>query len=372
MIIQTEKLQEQCSKILGAVDSSVSTDITETLELEVKGSTLFLNVTNKEYYVSVNIPLTSEETTTFHAVVNASLFLNLVSKITTKEIELSTTDTTLVVKGNGTYKLPLVFTGDSLVVLPTIEIENVTSEFAIKSEALKSIVKYNLKELSKGDENVRKRTRLFYVDEHGCITRTTGACVNNFELPQAVKLYLTEKIVKLFKLFKEETVNFSLGYDSIANGTILTKVRFKTPTVELTAILTNDEKLISTIPVNAIRGRADAAYAYKVSVDKGLLLDAISRLSLFHQKDAIKVVSHLVFSDKTITVYDTKKDNFEVIPLVNEVPELVENYTAIFNTDDFKTTLESCEEQYITISFGNHQAVVVERNNVKNVVPECN
>ena len=39
--------------------------------------------------------------------------------------------------------------------------------------------------------------------------------------------------------------------------------------------------------------------------------------------------------------------------------------------NDLKKTLETCTEQYLTIHFGNQQAIVISRGNVKNVIPEC-
>ena len=38
---------------------------------------------------------------------------------------------------------------------------------------------------------------------------------------------------------------------------------------------------------------------------------------------------------------------------------------------DIKNTLETCNEQYLTINFGDSVAIVISRANIKNVIPEC-
>ena len=55
----------------------------------------------------------------------------------------------------------------------------------------------------------------------------------------------------------------------------------------------------------------------------------------------------------------------------NTTCEMENNYSALLDLNDLKQTLETCTEQYVTIHFGDSQAVVLSRGNVKNVIPEC-
>ena len=368
MIIETKILQESCKKILDAVDSNSTSIVTETLELSTKDSNLFLSVTNNSYFVSVRIPI--EGTAELHAVVDAKLFLSLVSKITTKSIELSTNDNVLLMKANGNYKLPMIFDGDELLKLPRIYIDNVTNEFPMDTSILQSILKYNSKELLKG--NVRLPVQeLFYIDNKGCITFTSGACVTEFELEQPVVLTLTEKIVKLFKLFKSDNIYFSIGHDTSPTGQMQTKVEFQDDSVLLVAILNTNSSLLNQFPVSAIRGRANDNYEHSVVLDKNHLSEAINRLSLFVKKNSLLKDTIIEFTEDSITVYDAMQENNEVIPLPSKCSTLTEPYIAKFSTSDLKLTLDTCDEQYITLSFGNHRAVLISRKNIKNVIPEC-
>ena len=124
MIIKSQKFQEICSTILAATDSAEISTLTETLELKVENKVLYLNVTNGEYYASVKFDLESDEQ--FHAAVNANLFLKLIAAVTTEDIELQAMSNYVLVKANGTYKIPMIFDGDKLLSLPKIEVKNPT------------------------------------------------------------------------------------------------------------------------------------------------------------------------------------------------------------------------------------------------------
>lgn len=372
MIIRIEKLQNACKNILTAVDSNTLSTITETLELVTVDNYLYMNVTNREYFAQVKIDI--GEVVDFHATVNATLFLKLISQITTDTVELNIKDNYVVVVANGTYKLPLIFDGDKLLELPEIEIKNVTNEFEIDSDILTSILQYNSKELLKGTI-ARPVQRLYYVDEKGAITFTSGACVNSFNLPQEVKLLFNDRLVKLFKLFDGSKVNLKIGYDNISEDIIQTKVSFTSPDIKLTAILSCDDSLLSKVPVSAIRGIATAEYPYSININKEYLLQAISRLLLFNtlsgSRDIVKPYSTLEFGKDSVTIYDVKKENKEVVNYNNTVLDIDEPYTAILDLPELKATLETCNEPYLNINFGNNTSIVLTRGRITNVIPEC-
>ena len=112
---------------------------------------------------------------------------------------------------------------------------NITSSFDIPVDVLKSILKYNTPELNKGviSNPVQK---MYYVDEQGAITFTTGACVNKFSLPQPIKLLLNKKIVNLFNLFTGDDVHFSLSQE-VKDGINITKIKFSTEYLTIVSFL---------------------------------------------------------------------------------------------------------------------------------------
>ena len=372
MIIRIENLQEACKDILAAVDNNELSAITETLELVTKDTYLYINVTNREYFAQVKININEE--VEFHATVNANLFLKLISQVTTDTVELTLKDNFVIVKANGVYKLPLIFDGDKLLELPEIEIVNVTNTFNIPSEILRSILNYNSKQLTMGTIS-KPVQKLYYVDEKGAITFTNGACVNSFTLDQPVKLLFNNRLVKLFKLFDEGDVKFTLGYDAIADDIIQTKVRFESENIVLTAILSCDDSLLTSVPVSAIRGRVTTEYPYSVNIDKDAMLQTINRLLLFNStagaaKEVIKPYSTFEFGKDSVVIYDVNKDNKETINYNNSIID-GESYTAILDLKEMKVTLESCSEKYLNLNFGDNTAFVIARGHISNVVPEC-
>ena len=370
LIIRIEEIQQACGKILAAVDSNSLSVLTETLQIKTENKKMYISVTNREYLAKVKIDI--PEDIEFLATVNANLFLKLVSQITTDTIELSVVDSTLILKGNGVYKLPLIFDGEKLLELPEIEIDNPTVEFDVDSNALLSLIQYNSKELTKGQPS-HPMQKMYYVDEKGAITFIFGACVNSFTLEKPVKMLLNDRLVKLFKLFKGEKVHFTMGMDALTDDIIQTKVRFETPEVTITSILSCDDTMLKTFPVDSIRGRANATYPHSIKVNKDQFLQTINRLLLFSSansaKDIIKPISEFKFEKDHVVVFDTRGENKEEVWYSNSTIE--DSYDTYLDLNDLKVTLETCVDPYVTLEFGDTQAVVVTHGNIKNVIPEC-
>lgn len=371
MIIKTKDFKEVCSTILSAIDSNELSTLTETLELESKNKVLKLSVTNGEYFVTVNFNLDSEEE--LHASVNANLFLKLINAVTSEDITLTMKDNYLEVKANGTYKIPYIYEDDKMLTLPEITISNPTLDMKVSGDVLGSILDYNSKELLRGTIS-RPVQKMYYVDEKGCLTFTTGACVNYFELEKPIKVLFNNRLVKLFKLFKNKMTNFTLGYDTIDETLTQTKVQFKTDNITLTAITGCTDDLLKSVPVSAIRGRAEFEYPYNVVLSTIELEDAVNRLLLFSAGYGniknLKPYSQFVFNNNQVTIYDSNKENSEILTFKNST-SVNEEYTMTLDLADLKLILDTISDDYITLSFGNHQAAVIKRQSISNIVPEC-
>ena len=375
MILKTADLKKVTDKILPAVDSSSVSNITENLEMYVENNNLCVCVTNGAYYVRSLLPLGGNED--FHATVNATLFLKLVSQITTEDVEFKTDEKTLFIRGNGKYKLPLIYDGANLLVLPKITIDNPTCEMSIDTGILHSISKYNSREMKNGLIS-RPVQKMYYVDENGAITFTTNACVNNFKLEKPVKMLLDEKIVKLLKLFRGDKVKFTLGYDSISQSIIQTKVKFADDSTEIVSILPCDDSMLGSVPSANIRGRATSNYPYSVVVNKNSIIQAINRLSVIIDRAlgggnviiGNALVAKFSFGCDGVTISDESGENSEFVNYANSCDALSSPYVTHFDIDYIKDTLSSCEDAYLTLNFGDSAALVIARANVFNVTPE--
>lgn len=373
MIISTEEFRKVCSTVLAATDGSELSALTETLELKTEGNILYLMVTNKEYFARVAFQLNHEEA--FHASVNANLFLKLIAAITSDTIEMSVNETNLNIKANGNYKIPLIYENDTMMSIPVISIANPTVNMTIPGAVLESIVNYNTKQLAIGTA-AKPVQKMFYVDEQGCITFTSGACVNSFTLTTPIRVLFNSRLVNLFKLFKGQAVNFTLGYDAISDTIIQTKVSFETANITLTAVTGCDDSLLNQVPVNAIRGRASKAYDNTVVLSVAAMSEAINRLLLFSSgyggKENLKPYGRFDFTHDDVTIYDAKKENVEILKYQNDTNITAETYSMTLDLVEFKKILDGCTEQYITLLFGDHKACVVVRGMVRNIIPEVN
>lgn len=372
MIIKTKDFAEVANKIKEAVSLDENA---ANLEVVAKGASLFLNVTNGEFYVSIKYELTEE--TSFAATVDASLFLDLVSQITAEEFKLNTEGNALIVTcGKSKYKLPMIYDNDKLMSLPVIKISNKTVEMPISFDILDSILNVNSKELAKVKKmEVNELQKMYYIDETGCFTFTTGACVNSFTLEKPVKLLLNEKIVKLFKLFKDDVL-FSLGQDPLPNGTTRTKITLETSNIYLAAVITSDDDLINKVqgPCIATKRFISEAYSHHVVLSAKEVSAAINRLMLFTKNSVDKVnmafIPATMIMDNNELVIKDKFGNMETVTVENG-SYVDESYTMDINLADVKLITDSCKGEHVTMNCGNHKSVVFVRGNISNLVPEC-
>lgn len=367
MICRIEDLKKISQILLTAVDAGDTLRPVENLELKVDNSVLTMSVTNGEYLAKSRIPIF--EDIDFHATVKAQLFLSLISKITTDTVQFDVVDNYLKLTGNGEYKLPLIYDGDVLLELPEIDIENVTSSFDISGDTLSNIYQYNSKELLKGTIS-KPVQKMYYVDDKGAITFTSGACVYDFTLDKPVKLLFNQKLVKLFKLFKgnDTVVHFTLGQDP-AGEYIQTKVKFETGSFTLTSIINNDDSMLNSVPVTAIRGMANDIYANSATLHRTTLLQAINRLLLF-SKNELKSYCTFTFEANKVTISDLESSNSETIHIEN-VLNLTTPYVTTLDLIDLKLSLESWSVEYVNLNFGNHRAVTLVKPDVRIVIPEA-
>jgi len=374
MILKTKNFQEAANKILLAVGVDKAA---ANLELAARDTKLYLRVTNREWYCAVAFDL--ETPTEFRAVVDANLFLNLISGISTEEFELEIKDTVVVVKaGRSSYKLAMIYENDQLMKLPIIKLdpEQVTVSMTISNDILMSILNVNSREVQKAKKvEVNELQRYYYIDETGCFTFTTGACINAFTLEKPIKLLLTDKVVKLFKLFGSDAF-LSYGHIVNADNSLQPIVVFQTEDVYVATRLLSDETCIQKVkaPCDAMKALAKEIYEHNLVLSATDLSAAISRLLMFHKNSSAKadlsfVPASVEFSNTELTISDISGDNKEVITIENG-SSTPGGYSMGVNLIDLKAVLDSCKNEHITMNCGNHKSIIICRANISNVIAE--
>ena len=374
MILKTKLFQEAANKILVAVGVDKAN---ANLELAANNNSLFLRVTNREQYAAVRFEL--EDSTEFRAVVDANLFLNLISGISAEEFELNINDTNVLVKsGRSSYKLAMIYENDQLMKLPVIKLEpdQITVNMSISHDILMSILNVNGKEIQKAKKlDVNELQRYYFVDETGCFTFTTGACVNAFTLEKPIKLLLTDKTVKLFKLFNTD-VWLSYGHSVNSDGSLQPIVVFQTEDVYVATRLLNDETCVHKIkaPCDAMKNLIKEVYDHNLVLSATDLSAAIGRLLMFHKNSSAKadlsfVPANINFNNSELTISDISGDNHEVITIENS-SSISGEYSMGVNLIDLKAVLDSCKNEHITMNCGNKKSIIICRANISNVIAE--
>lgn len=374
MILKTKNFQEAANKILLAVSIDKAA---ANLELAAKGTKLYLRVTNREWYCAVAFDL--ETSTEFRAVVDANLFLNLISGISTEEFELEIKDTVVVVRaGKSSYKLAMIYENDQLMKLPVIKLdqEQITVNMVVSKDILMSVLNVNSREVQKAKRvEVNGLQRYYYIDETGCFTFTTGACINAFTLEKPIKLLLTDKVVKLFKLFGSDTY-LSYGHIVNADNSLQPIVVFQTEDVYVATRLPRDETYIQRVkaPCDAMKALVKEVYEHNLVLSATCLSAAINRLLMFHKNSNAKIDLSFVpasveFTETEFIISDLSGDNKEVITIENG-SSTPGGYSMGVNLIDLKAVLDSCKNEHLTFNCGNHKSIIIARGNISNVIAE--
>lgn len=369
MKLNLNDVQKVCSKLSSAISSDGVNPVTDAIEVKVDNGKANFSVTSLVYTVTATFDVDTAET--FHTAVSAELFTKLISQLTDTEVELTCDDGILVVKSNGTYKLPMMYSGEDVLSIPEFELQNVTHEFELSLDALKKIAYTNSRELSKGviTNPVQK---MYYVDSKGCITFTTGACLTDFTIPDGLAFLLTDKLVNIFKLIEGTTVKVKFGTDTLANGISQNKIILSTDDLCISAILNSDSALLSEVPKDIIRNMASEELPYMVTVNTSTLLSAINRLLLFMPKSfQSKPYGRFEFKDGKLNIYDKSDINVEQIE-VDESSVLPDTETSL-NVDfnDMKVVLEAVKDKSVCIDFGNNKSILIKYSGATNIIPEC-
>lgn len=372
MVIQLDRFQDSCKKILGAVDTDSALKNVlygyDALELEADGSILNLNVTNGEYYVSIGIPI--DEDAHLRAVVDARLFLALISKITTKAVQIDVEGEALVVKANGTYKFPMKFDVDKLVELPKIPVGDVVTDFPMDASNLVGILNNNTRILADDKSNRPPLEKLYYMDQEGCITFTrSNCCVLSFTLPKPVKVLLTQKLVGLSKLLSDGEVIATLGSVDVG-GSAQFRLNLRQGDLSITSILPSDPSLIGTIPVSIIRGKVNNVYPCSATFDRTYFLEALDRALLFDNKNSVNSgVGVFEFGEEGVSISSVGGAVAEEVGYMSS--SISTDYRANLNIISLREILTTATADTFTMKFGDKRAVVIICGSVKNAMGEA-
>lgn len=101
----TERLRQLVSYAIKGAGFNKLLELSTYMGIRVENGMLYLNTTDGTNYLSVSDSCSADD---MDITVDADLFTKLISKITSDTVDMEVNDNSLVITGNGTYKLELI------------------------------------------------------------------------------------------------------------------------------------------------------------------------------------------------------------------------------------------------------------------------
>jgi len=341
------ELQEALHKVDKGVGNGKMLPITKYIEVIVEDSKIMFISTDLNIWVT-SIADTVETMEEGRVVVLAHKFKNLIDKTTVNEVLLSTDGDTLIVKGNGEYRIETI---DEEFPDYTLEIEK---EIKVKSEEL--IKNININKSAIDDEMVMPCLASFYIGDTMATTNSKKMCYN------------TNNILKT-----TDQQPFLLGREladklDVLNGEV---------SVELTkdnAILFTDRNTMIYGPLHdGIENYPDIqsivhnfSFEGKVEINTSKLNNILGRLSIFKNTISTDGVT-IKFAKNFMLLSDLKDKNKEFLNYTKK-HKLIEDFEIKLNIDYLVDILSSIPQEVVTLYFGEDSVVLLEMDNVNFVL----
>ena len=350
MKISSERLKEAVNTAGKGCGYNKLIPLTELIGIQLKDGKLKLYSTDMTNFLTVTVDKVSGEDT--NICVEAEKFTKLVSKITSSEIEMDINEDSLVVKGNGVYKLPIIMDEEGIVEFPQNK-EIVINSGEVKLTSVLSAYNINRNALAKTLE--QPYLTGYYCGEKVISTDSIVITFNNFSMfgKDFEPLLISPQMMYLLTLNNEEDIKFGVDGDNLV---------FSTSNIEI-----RGPKLsgIEDYPIDAINEYLNVNFESKCKISKQLVLDVLDRLSLFiTQYD--KNGAYFTFGRKGLKIYSKKDSSVETVNYIESDNFTV--FTCLVDIVMLKEQLQACPEDTITIWYGNENALKLEAGNVIQII----
>lgn len=356
--IKTEKLKQALSKAIKGAGRNVAFPKTTIVGIECNNNLISFTTTDRTNILNVVedvINQTPEQLNEYWAV-NCELLGKLVSKITTENIIIESTAEELILKGNGTYSIPLILDSNAqplridTSVFSSINFETGTC-VNTTSKQLQNIALYNKPSVLKTNE--LPHLTGYYIDEDGVITfNGVTACINK-QSTLNTKVLLPSTLVELFSTLSSEAVTIYIVGNTI---------KIKTDNI---TIYSSTMEGIEKFPGGALKNIVSETFPAECTIDKDVLSKALDRISLFigpMDDNAIQVE----FTDKLIISSKNKK-NSELIEFNSHKNSM--DFVKCVDIQDLKNQLQTRTSTEITIAYGSEKSLMIKDDGIYQLIP---
>jgi hypothetical protein len=284
--------------------------------------------------------------------VDADKFGKLISKITSEEVDLSVNDDKLIIKANGTYKLPLIADEEGIVSFPDVKVGNEPDGEVLLTSILAA---YNINKSALSKTLEQPSLTGYYC---GDMVITTDGSVITFNGFDAFKygepLLISSQMMALLTLNSSEKIEYMVINNSELN--------FVTKDVVITGPVLEG---IEDYPVSEIKAYLDEAFTSSCKVPKDLLLDVLDRLALFIEPYD-KNGAYFTFGRKGINIHSKKDASVETVNYVESKD--FEPFVCCVDIPMLKEQLIANPDETVKIYYGNENALKIESGKVTQVI----
>lgn len=351
MKISTERFKSAVSKSIKGAGNNNLIPITSMLGIKSDSGNIMLSTTDGTNNLVVIIDKVQVEED-FDITVQAEVFGKLIAKITSDSVDLQIKDNVLIVKANGTYKIPLVSDEDGLVVFPIIPTNIDDKALTVKLTTLQNI--YNINRLSLATTFENPFLTGYWVGDMVISTDANVICLNDIDaIGTANGMLINPQMVSLLTLNTQEDIEMQTDGKNLV---------FKTSDV----IVTGPQLAgVNDYPVDAVKGYLGEAFPSMCKVPKALLISALDRLALFIEPYDMNG-AYFTFGRQGINIKSKKSSSVEVISYTESKD--FKSFICCVDIPMLKTQLEAYPEDVVTLWYGLDNAIKLTSGKVTQVI----
>lgn len=352
LVIKTSILQEMVAKAVKGVGNNKLIPITQMMLLELKDGKFTLITTDSTNYLYVSQDNIQGEN--FYITVQVDTFSKLIARMTCENIEITLKETTLEVKGNGTYniELPLDENGN------LIKYPDPLSEFSDEGAKVEEV---NLNTIQ------------------AILTTIKPALATTMEIPCYTGYYVGDRIIGT-----DSYMIASMDVDLFGEPRLISPEMMNlldVMTEEKIAVTLKDNILvfntnnccvygpilegIEDFAVEPITQLLDSEFDSMCKISKNTVLQLLDRLSLFvgtYDNNGIL----LTFTEQGLQVSSKASNGVELIPYIES--NNFKEFTCFIDIDMLQSQIKAQVSDAITMYYGFDKAIKMVDGNITQIV----
>ena len=346
MQIKTIVLQNLIKKV-SKMGTNKNLGITEYYNLVGEHGKLSIVATDGVNYIEASV---KEECEDINVIIQAETFAKIIDKTTKEFVDINVEIDHVVLKGNGTYKIP-IYVGESYPTPDYSKFDTIEG-FKVGIDDIKSIGIINKSAVSTSPNGGALNGYL--MTPNGVVTTDEKRICFNDRVRSTEDILLSKELVTLIGTITDldVVVRYNEGQIYIES--------------ETTKIFGNELEGKETYPDTSSILDQFNNVVNRCRISKSVVIKALERIALF-VSPFDKYECSMIAEDNTIQ-FETFEGSFEEVHVVEKLDEFIE---VIINSINFKELLNGLSQEEVNLGFVEDQFITLEQPHVKIVMSTC-